>query len=370
MLESVSAFLNQGKRDRAQEFLRASMLEFCADAFAKGEIHHPLSGAASAELRVELTRLARQLLENPDRSRTVVVALESADRAIRKREASPETLDRLNFALQKLIPDIALVLDEALDQARFKLGGAVSDVEDPLSGMNRFMPADVGLLATLAGEGLRALDGSRLDKLQTVSLRDFDATGPGLGESPSVFGLKDDVLSFGCPGCLERAEAPLDTFGESILCGCGQPLRVPRPSLERMGVYLKARKDAALGISRCRVCNGVIQLGRDGFMHAGFCSVLCAKQGLERFGEYVPRQGILDGEDVRFQCSCGTTMSAPRSEVGGKIACPSCPLEVWIPAPQQEGRQRRGLRACGNCGKPMKASALKCMYCGSPAPQS
>lgn len=364
MLDRVRLFLDKGDLESARAALGDDLREFCAEEFVRGGLRHPLVGPKSAKLREELQSLAARLTEDAQRARAVVMALERVDASVRKKAVDHGTLDRINFALQVLLPGAALVLEEALENARFKLGAASSNVEDPLSGVMKSVSPEASLLVTAAEEGMKLFEGNRLERLQDGSLENIDSPEP---DEPMISMLINDELWLECPACGDELRTPLASFGKELRCVCSRPMTVPRPSLARMTEYLKAKRDALRGMSRCRICNSVIQTAGDAFMKAGFCTALCASQGRDQFGEHVPREGARDGEDVRFRCHCGATMTAPLTEVGEKVACLSCPLVVWIPAPSLESPARRsGPRTCAKCGKPVKPTARKCMYCGTP----
>lgn len=363
MLDEVAELLSQGKRERARDALREAVQEFCTDAFVSGETAHPFLSPKSEKLRRAIREVAGPILGDVERGRAVAVALESADRSIRSKSAGLEALDQLNFALTKLLPDFSLVLDAALRNARFKLGGAASNVESQTDDLP--LGPEIELLIKVADTGIRAFKGRKLDRLMGVGLSNFDSAERLEPEIATILDLREDAIVFQCPICLEEMTSPLDRFGEDQRCGAGHPVQVPRPSLSRMAAYLKARREAASGIARCKVCNGVIQAGKSGPMRAGYCTPLCAAQGPDRFGEFVPKEGRLDGEDVHFSCKCGASMSASAADVGSTVACLACPLQLWIPAPADRIRSK-GARPCGRCGKPVKASASKCMYCGNP----
>ncbi|HLY08433.1 MAG TPA: hypothetical protein VKW04_03905 [Planctomycetota bacterium] len=367
MLENVRQLLDQGKPDIARSALRESLLQFCSAAFSSGTLRHPLLAPKTSPLRRELADLAGALLGGEAQGRPVVLALDFVERSIQKKAVTDETLDHLNFALQLLLPDLALILDEALENGRFKLGAAASNVEDPLSSVvnESLMRPELKILVALANEGMRAMEGGRLDRLQALSLRDLDVSEEG----PLILGLKDDHLALECPGCAQRLTTPLGSIGKDIRCGCSTPIKVTRPSLERMAAYLKAARQARLGIARCRVCHGVIQVSRNVFMRAGFCSAVCAKQGRELFQEHVAPEGLREGEEVRFRCHCGASITAPIPESPEKVACLSCSLDVWIPLPAAGNDRERpkALLTCA-CGRPIKSTARTCLYCGAPPP--
>ncbi len=357
MLDWVRTFLDKGDAAGAQAALGDVLRDFCTEEFARAGLRHPLLGQKSATLRKELLGLVPRLTTSPGRARAVIHALKADD------------LDRINFALAVILPDVALVMEEALGNARFKLGAAASNVEDPLSGIMRssLVSPEITLLVTAAEEGMRLFDGSKLDRLEGGTLENLDVPEP---DEPLITTLIDEDLLIQCPDCDDELRAPIASFGEDVSCACGKALAVPRPSLARMADYLKAKRDTLRGIGRCRICSGVIQTGGDVFMRAGFCTALCGTQARDRFAEHVAREGRLEGDEVTFRCFCGATMSAALADVGGKVACLSCPLEVWIPAPaparEAPAARRSGPRTCGKCGKPVKPTARKCMYCGTP----
>jgi hypothetical protein len=231
---------------------------------------------------------------------------------------------------------------------------------------NPLVSPELTLLATAAEEGMRLFEGGALARLEGGTLEDLDVPEP---DEPLISGLINDKLLIQCPACGDELDLGHEAFGTSARCGCGKPLTVPRPSLARMADHLKAKRDALRGIGRCRICSGVIQTGGDVYMRAGFCTALCATQARDRFSEHVAREGTREGEEVGFRCHCGATMTAGLADVGGKVTCLSCPLEVWIPAPAPARdipvARRSGPRACAKCGKPVKATARKCMYCGT-----
>jgi hypothetical protein len=365
MLDDVRAHLDRGDPAGARTSLADALKEFAAEEFSRGALGHPLLGSRSAKLRTELHALAVGLADQPDRVRG---ALERVEVSIRKKTVDAATLDRLNFALQVLLPDVALLLDEALENARFKLGAASSNVEDPMAGAlrNPFVSGEVAALVTLAEEAGSLFEGNRLERLQKVTLATLDAPEP---DHPVITQIFDDELWIECPACGNELRTPVTSFGQDVRCDCKRSLTVPRPSLERMAMYLKEQRDTARGIARCKVCCAVIQVGRDGYMRAGFCTSLCASQAREIFKEHVAREGTREGDEVRFQCFCGATITAPLADMGGKVACLSCPLEVWIPAPaavSEPASRRPGPLTCSKCGKPVKPTAKKCMYCGTP----
>ena len=358
MLDRVRTFLDKGDAAGAQAALGDVLREYCAEEFARAGLRHPLLGQKSENLRKELLGFVPRLTTDPGRARAVIHALKADD------------LDRINFALAVLLPDVALVMEEALGNARFKLGAASSNVEDPLSSvMKSTLSPDITLLVTAAEAGMHLFEGNRLDRLEGGTLENLDVPEP---DEPLITMVIDEELLIQCPNCDDELRAPIASFGEDVSCACGKALTVPRPSLARMADYLKAKRDKRRGIGRCRICSGVIQTGGDVFMRAGFCTALCATQARDRCGEHVAREGTLEGEEVTFRCFCGATMSASLGDVGGKVACLSCPLEVWIPVPaparDAPGSRRPGPRTCVKCGKPVKPTARKCMYCGTPPP--
>ena len=118
-------------------------------------------------------------------------------------------------------------------------------------------------------------------------------------------------------------------------------------------------------MARCRICSGVIQTRRDLWTRAGYCSSFCGKQGRDRHGEFVARMGTEEGELVRYDCACGTSLVAPTTDTGTRIHCTSCDLWVWVPdaAPALDDKKPTIVN-CGNCGRKVKSNKKWCTYCG------
>ena len=351
MLESVKSRLSEGDREGARAALREAVSALCVARFVAGWTRHPLLDPKSRPFLAALRDLARDLIEDLMSGEEAVEALGNPGEA------------GVNACMEWMLPDFALLLDEALTDAKHELGAKASNVE---SETDNAFPSLLGwrgeLVADAAREILKAGASSRLDELERVRLADFDVADEG---DPPLRELFEERLMFACPGCGQLHAEPLASAGRSFFCACGRGMTVPRARLDRMAAYLKQKRDAARGISRCRVCKGIIQLGKQGFMRAGFCGAYCAKRGEELFREYVAREGTLTGGEIVFACVCGQAQRAPEKAIGTKRPCESCGIEVWVPVGASVKRPK-GLGSCAHCGRPMKASAARCMYCGRP----
>jgi hypothetical protein len=344
MLESVKSRLSEGDRDGARAALREELSALCVARFVSGWTRHPLLDPKCRPFLSALREVVRDLVGDPLSGGKAFEALGDP------REAG------VNLCLERILPDFALLIDEAMTDAKHELGGRASNVESENDG--RFPSLfgwQAGLVASVAEEAFKAGASSRLDALERVTLADLDEGGAG---------IVDDLLVFTCPCGAERRE-PLDSAGTDVACDCGQVLTVPRARLDLMAAYLKKKRDAARGISRCRVCKGIIQLGKQGFMRAGFCGPYCAKRGQELFREYVARAGTWAGGVIVFACVCGQELRAAEADVGTKRPCEGCGIEVWVPL-AATGKRPKGVGSCAHCGRVMKASAARCMYCGRP----
>lgn len=351
MLERLRSRLEAGDREGALAALREALSQLCVARFVSGWTRHPLLDPRSKEFVGAVRGFARALMEDPVMAEEVVEALEAPDE------------ERVNLAFERLLPDFALLLDEALTDAKHELGSKASNVESVSDHLwaHPFVAVEAALAAELTEGAFKAGASARLRALEKVRLDDLDS--PETDVLP-LQDLLDDSLVFTCPKCGLLQSQPFAAAGRPYVClSCGRPLTVPRARLGRMAAYLKRKRDALRGISRCRVCKGYIQTGRRGFMRAGYCGAYCAHRGRELFREYVAREGAWENDRILFACECGRTHRAAESEIGTKRACESCGIDVWIP--HADGLQRRGdVVSCVHCGRPMKKTAVACMYCG------
>jgi hypothetical protein len=279
-----------------------------------------------------------------------------------------------NHALQLLVPDYALRVEEAIQEAKFRVGAASSNVEDPMEEILRspgsllIFGGETVRLGLAFGEASRGFGEDAYGKIRDLGLDDFDAPEDSIAGLPRIERSTGGELVFRCPACAAIRNRSFEEAGATFPCRCGAAVRVPIPSLGRALAHLKAKRDAECGIGRCRVCRRVLQKGRGGFMTAGFCSASCAKEGVERFGEHVARSSMADGDRILFLCRCGAALRAASGQVGTRMPCGSCGLDVWVPRPEQ-ARRRGGVARCGHCGRNVKARAPRCLYCGN-APNS
>ncbi len=343
--------------------LREDLVEFFAASAATGLRVHPLLTKKGRAWLADLRVRGPELSERGDYAARVLREVLASD------WNDPATILRTNHALQILIPDYALLVEEAIQEAKFRIGAAASNVESPAE---EFLRSPGGILlfgveavamGLAAGEAMSQKREQAYGRIRDLELEHFDAPEDAVRGLPRIERSTGGELVFRCTGCSRLLHRAFEEAGATLLCSCGTSGRVPIPSLRRTAAHLRAKREAECGIGRCRVCRGVTQKGRGGFMAAGFCIASCAKQGRELFREHVPRSSSSDGGFIVVLCHCSRSLRARPDQVGRRIPCPECGLEVWIPRPEAT-RRRRAPVSCTHCGRTVRARASRCMYCG------
>lgn len=361
MLEDVRRFLEAGRLDRAREKLGEALGDFFRESFAAGRADYPLLTRRGLPRLREIRELAPRLLE--ERGEYVAEALGQVEAGCGTEAPDDGVVLLLNHALCLLIPDYPVRLAAAIQDAKFELGAKASNVESPLPDL---LPRpDLRSLVTLVEEATHALHEQKFSGIENLGLDFFDAPEDSLPDLPPISSIEDDQLAFTCLSCGGSRREALTLAGDFVDCPCGATLRVPLPGLARLAAYLKAKEEAARGIGRCRVCGAVVRTSRDGFMKAGFCSALCARTGGERFGEFVPREGKPEGDQILFSCRCGAALRAPVASGGTPVPCGACSLKVWVPPPAAAAPAKGAILTCAKCGRNVKSTAKRCMYCGT-----
>ncbi len=365
MLETVRGHLNEGDPERARTALGRAVYDLFYDSFIQGSADPPLLSRRGRAFLAEVRAEAPSLVEDKTRAGYVERVLDEAFDALAAGGPPARPLFLANHALQLLVPELATRVEEAIEDARLELGRRAGDTSG-------FLPsATVSVDVLLPLEAVRhAYDNSRFRRVQDLELAGMDApedTIPGL---PPIEGIAGERLVFRCPACARPSEEDFSRAGDASRCACGHGLRVPIPSLARMSAHLKARREEARGISRCRICRAFIQRHGNAFMRAGFCGASCAVRARERFGECVPREAARVGEEVVVTCHCRLVIRAAAADAGGCLPCPECGIDVWIPdlpPPRPPAAARPAdVAPCAACGRPVKKSRPRCLWCGAP----
>jgi hypothetical protein len=263
------------------------------------------------------------------------------------------------------VPEYALRLAGLIDDVRFELGqrasNVVSETED-----EGYLPGDLaerGLFSVLKGIG-DAVDSAgaegKFRRVEKLQLADFDFV-----ESATVRSATPDEVVFVCARCGVAMTRRIDRAGQRDVCGCGAAVAVPVPSLQRVHVVAKQWEEERRGIRRCRMCNQVVQPKKGPVERAGFCSRLCARDGEDRFHEYVPDGGQARGREIVFACKCGASIAASTADEGSLVACLGCELQVWVPPPARDDRRALPV-ACPKCGRKNRATLKVCQFCSTP----
>lgn len=356
VLERVHEKLEAGRRDAAQDELGRAVERLFCEHVAAGHAEHPVLSATAPAFIAELRTVAPRLC-----GPYVGDLLSEIAGRIARRDGRDVVVLLFNHALCLLVPDFPLRAAEAVATAKNRLARRID--EESGDGFS-LLPGDGGLLIAAASLALRELDAKRYDRIASLDLAALDAPERCVAGLPVIVAITNDGgLAFDCPSCGARRSAALADAGDTHACSCGAWTRVPIPGLVRLEAHLRRKKNAELGLGSCRGCGAVIQTGRAGFMRAGFCGALCASRAPERFGEFVPRDGARRGGAVAFRCRCGAELEAPVERAGTRMRCGSCALEVWVPAPPAEAG-RPSVRACAGCGRKIKSTAPRCIYCG------
>lgn len=361
MLDDVRRRLAAGDRSRAAEALADALGRFIHDHFAAGRPEHPFLSEPGVALLKDLAALAPRLLDDPGRAAAAASAVAEI------RQDPDDAVFRINHALALLWPGYPLGFADALRDAKHTLGDKASNVEGALH--NAFLPVSVELqvLVNAVDDVLKSSHGDKLDRIQGLEVGDFDVPEGRVPGLPPIAACDAERLGWACPACEGELAAEVGRAGQVETCACGAASRVPIPSMVRMEALLRARRDARMGVGRCRVCGAVIQRGRNLLMKAGFCTSVCARQGPARFRELVPVQPpTRDGAELSLACACGDVLTVPAEAVGTRVSCGGCGLGVWIPEPAAPARPKGGgPRTCGACGRVVKAAAKACFYCGA-----
>jgi hypothetical protein len=363
MFEKVTQKLESGDRGGARAALTRDLGEFFKRHFVAGQAEHPVLGPEGARLVEGLRPFALSLADDPARGQYVDEVLHEVGSRIVRREGREAVMFLFNHALHLLLPEYPLVVSDALDEARQELGGRINEGDDGTT-FAPFLAAESALLIAAVAHGFKGVDEARLSAIERLDLSGLDAPESTIAGLPVLYGIEGGDFVFVCPFCSGRRRAPVGAAGDAYGCDCGAWTRVPIPGLARLGAWLKAKRDRARGLGHCRICGAVIQTGKSGFMRAGFCTPICAKQGRETFREFVAAPGQRDGESVAFSCSCGSAMRAPVAAVGTRLPCAACGLDVWVPEAAAAGG-RPSVAPCAKCGRPVKSTAAKCLYCGA-----
>jgi hypothetical protein len=360
MLESVRTRLFAGDSAGAREVLGKAVFELCHDHFVRGNRDHPLLSPSGIRLLDELRPLSARLLGVGGRGEYVADVLAEVRFRVDLKEGYAAAVLLVNHALELLLPEYSETVEQAIRDAKYSLAAGTREFGED-SPLGAFMPDIVRAAETMESEFMD----KQLSRIETLDLSDLDAPENSLPGFPAIREIEGDEMVFECPSCSGTLRTRIDLAGEEFGCPCGNPVRTPIPSLVRMRAYRKAHWEAEVGVSRCRVCGAMIQIGRNELMRAGFCSPFCAKEGRKTFKEYVAKPGQREADDVIFNCECGTSLRAPLSGFGSRVPCKKCALSVWIPqAIQAEGRA--SIVSCRQCGHKIKSTARKCMFCGSP----
>lgn len=358
MWQRVDGALEEGRGDRAREALAEALRDLFTDEIVAGRIGHPLLTKKGRPILGELARRAAALVEDPSRGGEVARILQSSAASVDGRRPDAALVFLVNHALQLLCPTFAADVEQAVQDAKFELGARASNVEGapsipwPLPGWE----ADAA--ARLVVEGFRGAAGVKFNSIEDLALVHFDAPEDSLPKLPAIDDVDTGSILYRCPGCDAPRGSPVSAAGAEERCACGVPFRVPIPSLVRMAASLRAAREAASGVGRCRACGAVVQVRRGGIMRTGFCSAACARNA-ERFGEFVPRDGTPDA----FACGCGAVLEAAS---GTETVPCACGLKVWVPEPPPPPRASRGAILDCACGRKVKSTAARCMYCGAP----
>ena len=263
------------------------------------------------------------------------------------------------------VPDYAFRLSGLIDDVRFELGQKASNVDSDTDDGD-FLPgaaAEHGLFSLLKGIG-DTVDGAgavgKFQRVEKLRLAHFD-----FEEAATLRSATPDEVAFVCAGCGAEMTRRIDRVGLRDSCACGAAVDIPVPSLQRVHAVAKQWEEERRGIRRCRMCNQVVQPKKGPVERAGFCSRLCARDGEDRFREFVPEGGEPRGDEITFACRCGASITASLSDEGSLVSCLGCDLQVWVPPPQRAEDRRALPVACPKCGRKNRATLEQCQYCSA-----
>jgi hypothetical protein len=215
--------------------IRKRLFDRFSDSVATGLRTHPFLTTKGHALLEEARVLAPRL----SRRGTYAAGILRSVLATEGTYASAVLLT--NHALQLLVPDFALLVEEAIQEAKFRVGAASSNVEDPMEeilrspgGLLIFGGETVGL-GLAFGEASRGLGEDAYGKIRDLGLDDFDAPEDSVAGLPRIERSTGGELVFRLP-CLRRDPEPIVRGG-----GCHVPLSLRRG---RPGPHPLARSGA------------------------------------------------------------------------------------------------------------------------------
>lgn len=268
-----------------------------------------------------------------------------------------------------LVPHYAETLAGIVEDVRFEWGKRASNVTSEGGGHIRLWGASepfvygIGLAAVMkAFSELRHLgEQLRFEKLGDLSLAHLDFREPA-----AVLAATPEEVRFACGGCGKALARPIGRSALADRCACGFAFEVPVPSLARVLAAEREAREAAQGVTHCRICNQIVQRQKGPVERAGFCTKVCAREGERRFGEAVPDRGELQGGEIVFACRCGRELRSPAEDEGTLVPCGGCALQLWVPPGGPPLAGPRGAPVtCPSCGRKSRAGAKACQYCGT-----
>ena len=201
-------------------------------------------------------------------------------------------------------------------------------------------------------ERISRINQKRLAKINHIRLKHMDGLLASVPGPPPIEAIEKDTVVFRCPKCDRQTRSNLDQAGSDHSCECGNLVTVPIPLLSHMAKVRLAERQAAMGIGKCRICGANIKIEKNNMTRVGFCALLCAKKGMERFQEVIPREGAVKGGKMVFTCECGEAMQAVISKTPETKECSSCKKKVWVPAaPAGGGEADAPVVDCSKCGR-------------------
>jgi hypothetical protein len=358
MLEDVRKHAQAGDRGRAREALAAAIKKLFVAPLLQGDATPPYDSPEGAAFITALRAVAPALLDDPSRASYVTTLLDDVRARINRGDDGRAMVFLAQHALLLALPTAGETISDALQEAKYELVARATP--DGLG--ERLVKPKVVIRANDREAGRQ---NELLEKIQRLTPADLEAPEGSIPNIPPIQALEGDILIFACPACRKEHRTPIATAGSPSSCGCGASLRVPIPAPSRVAAARKASKEAAAGIVSCRICAAKVNTRRDANARAGFCSLLCAKQGRQKFGEFVAKTGTREGDSVSFACECGAALQALAVRAGSRVTCGSCSVQVWIPEPGGAAAPAaQGVTPCPKCGRNVKAGARRCMFCG------
>ncbi len=297
------------------------------------------------------------------------LAKEAAALVAQGKGADPELVYALHARHAALgygwIEGYASRLAEIIEDVRFEWGQRASNLESGIDDLTEFWYAPEGTalfgITQVIADASKAGDRRHFDKLENLTLAHLD-----FAEAAPILSADAREVRFACARCGVEIAKPLGSAGARDSCACGVEFVIPIPSLQRVHQATQAAREAAQGVTRCRICNQVVQTRKGPVERAGYCSKLCARDGEDRFREYIPDKAARRGNEAGFVCRCGAFVATGAADEGSLMPCPSCDLKLWVPPATLTDGRRAPPVACPKCAKKNRAELAQCQYCSTP----